>query len=237
VQPAANDMGTPLGAAMIGYSELVDGSLPFQRDLVYLGPRYKTSTHSEPALLSRGATRIDNPIQTAVELLLDGNILGWWDGRSEHGPRALGARSILCWPRDGKMKDHLNARVKHREAFRPFAPIVAVEHANEIFDCPMPIPYMLFNATVREGYRDRIPAVVHADGSARLQTVSRDDLPRLHSLLLAVRDRDGVGVLLNTSFNVAGEPIVETPEDAVRCYENTNIDALIIGNTLLQKSP
>ena len=134
------------------------------------------------------------------------------------------------------MKDRLNARVKHREAFRPFAPVIAVEHAQEVFDCPFPVPTMLFNAWVRESYRSRVPAITHADGSARLQTVDRATLPMLHRLLCEVRRRDGVGVLMNTSFNVAGEPIVETAGDALRCFQGTDIDALAVGRALLTKT-
>jgi carbamoyltransferase len=134
------------------------------------------------------------------------------------------------------MKDHLNARVKHREAFRPFAPIAMQEHAAECFDADFPVPYMLFNTSVRESVRAKLPAITHADGSGRLQTVSRDDTPLLHTLLAEIRRRDGVGVLLNTSFNDNGEPIVETVEDAVRCFRGTNIDALVCGDAVLEKS-
>lgn len=232
VQPASSDAGTPLGAALVGYSSVLGGECPFQDELVYLGPRHREPTKD---IRTRGGVIATDLPRRVADLLLAGRIVGWWQGRSEYGPRALGARSILCWARPAWMKDHLNARVKHREMFRPFAPIIAEEHASEVFDCSFPVPYMLMNTSVRPAYRDRLPAVTHADGSGRLQTVSRARTPRLHALLEEVRRRDGVGVLLNTSFNVAGEPIVETASDALACYDSTAIDALVIEDTVLEK--
>jgi len=238
VQPAASDTGTPIGAALYGrHVVLDDGSAvpPFQENIVYLGPGHDEAA-AQREVFARGARVSEDLPGEVAGLLLDGKIVGWWQGRSEIGPRALGARSILCWPRPAWMKDHLNARVKHREMFRPFAPIIEEERAHEVFDCGFPVPYMLINTMVREAYRDRLPAVTHADGSGRLQTVARDRTPRLHELLGAVRERDGVGVLLNTSFNDSGEPIVETAGDALACFEGTNIDALVVGRAVLVKS-
>lgn len=234
VQPAASDTGLALGSALYGYYNILERHLPFQRNQVYLGPE-RSAHGAGDALVREGGVRHPDLLARVTDLLLDGKIVGWFQGRSEHGPRALGARSLLCWPRPTWMKDHLNARVKHREAFRPFAPIAAVETAHEAFDANFPVPYMLFNTRVRDAYRDRLPAITHADGSGRLQTVSRDDTPLLHDLLARVRERDGVGVLLNTSFNDNGEPIVETVEHAVRCFRGTNIDALVCGDALLEK--
>lgn len=234
VQPAASDAGTPLGAALYGYHRILERTRPFQRNLAYLGPSHDIA-HAEAAALARGGVRVPDVTARVRDLLLDGKIVGWCRGRSEHGPRALGARSILCWPRPAWMKDHLNARVKHREMFRPFAPIIAEERAHEVFDCDFPVPFMLMNTMVKPEFRGRLPAVTHADGSGRLQTVSREHLPHLHALLEAVRARDGVGVLLNTSFNDAGEPIVETPAHAIDCFERTNLDALLIEDILITK--
>lgn len=234
VQPAASDTGLALGSALFGYYEILKRALPFQKNQVYLGPE-ASSRNAADQLVSEGGRRGDVIARTA-DLLLAGKIVGWFQGRSENGPRALGARSILCWPRPDWMKDHLNARVKHREAFRPFAPIAMQEDAAECFDADFPVPYMLFNTSVRESVRAKLPAITHADGSGRLQTVSRDDTPLLHTLLAEIRRRDGVGVLLNTSFNDNGEPIVETVEDAVRCFRGTNIDALVCGDAVLEKS-
>jgi carbamoyltransferase len=151
------------------------------------------------------------------------------------GPRALGNRSILMSPLKAENKDVLNARVKHREAFRPFAPVALEEYSPEYFCLDRESPYMLLVPDVREEKRSVIPAVTHVDGTARLQTLTRDFNPHLYSLVDGFHAATGVPVLLNTSFNVAGEPIVETPDDAVRCFMGTNIDALVLGDYLLVK--
>ncbi len=153
-----------------------------------------------------------------AKLLSEGHVFGWFQGRSEFGPRALGNRSILADPRKAEMKDKLNKRVKHRQAFRPFAPIVLAERANEIFEGDEESPFMLLAKRVRPEWRDRIPAIVHVDGTARVQTVRQDHNERLYRLLKEFDAITGVPVLLNTSFNVKGEPIVETPDDAVKCF-------------------
>ncbi|MCA9300508.1 MAG: hypothetical protein KDA28_15665, partial [Phycisphaerales bacterium] len=235
VQPAASDTGTPLGAALHGYASVLQGTCPFQSNLVYLGPDHDEEA-AEGLAIESGGVRHEDPTNATADLLLDGRIVGWWQGRSEHGPRALGSRSILCWPRPDWMKGHLNARVKHREMFRPFAPIIAEERAFEVFDCDFAVPYMLMNTRVRPEYRDRLPAITHVDGSGRLQTVASSRTPRLHLLLKEIHARDGVGVLLNTSFNDAGEPIVETAAHAIDCFRRTNIDALVIGRVVIVKS-
>jgi carbamoyltransferase len=234
VQPAASDTGLALGAALIGYYNILQRTAPFQKNQVYLGPTASARGCTD-FLLDRGGVLPDQLLGRTADLLLEGKIVGWFQGRSENGPRALGARSLLCWPRPQWMKDHLNNKVKHREPFRPFAPIVQVEHASESFDADFPVPYMLFNTKVRPSAREKLPAVTHADGSGRLQTVSKEDAPLLHALLAEIRRRDGVGVLLNTSFNDNGEPIVETVEHAHRCFSATAIDALVCGQALLEK--
>ncbi|MFW5653232.1 MAG: carbamoyltransferase C-terminal domain-containing protein, partial [Planctomycetota bacterium] len=238
IQPAANDMGTPLGAALYGYYNLLHGRLPFQKNIAYLGRQRDPNETADAFALLSGAKHMENEhaLDREVAQLLKANkIVGWFQGPSEYGPRALGNRSILCSPREPWMKDHLNNRVKHREAFRPFAPLVREERAPLFFDLDHPVPHMLFNATVLPEFRDRLPAITHVDGSARLQTVGRHENPRLYQLLRAFEAVDDYGVLLNTSFNDAGEPIVETVEDAVRCYDRTGLDALVCGNALLVK--
>ena len=167
--------------------------------------------------------------------LAAGKILGWFQGGSEIGPRALGNRSILCAPAPASMKDYLNDRVKHRESFRPFAPSIPLERAQEYFDCDFETPFMLFVVPVRPEKRELIPAVCHVDGTARLQTVRREHAPMYHRLHYCFARRTGVPVLLNTSFNVAGEPIVETPADAVRCFQGTHIDVLYLHNMRVAK--
>jgi carbamoyltransferase len=161
-----------------------------------------------------------------------GNAVGWFQGRMEFGPRALGARSILADPRSPAMQSTLNLKVKRRESFRPFAPAVTVEAAPDWFDLSVESPYMLLVADV---VRSDIPAVTHVDNSARVQTVRADQHPRFHALLRAFEDRTGCPVLVNTSFNVRGEPIVCNPEDAYRCFMGTNIDILAIGDCYLRK--
>lgn len=237
IQPAASDMGMPLGAALYGYYNILQGDLPFQANLAYLGPEYDES-RLRAAIVERGGEviRSERTLDRRIAEMLKANlIVGWFQGRSEYGPRALGNRSILCSPREPWMKDHLNARVKHREAFRPFAPIVREERAPLFFDLYHPAPHMLFNAVVHPEYRDRLPAITHVDGTARLQTVRERDNPRMYRLLRAFEKVDECGVLLNTSFNDAGEPIVETPEDACRCFDRTGLDVLVCGDALLVK--
>jgi carbamoyltransferase len=161
--------------------------------------------------------------------LAAGKIVGWFQGRAEIGPRALGNRSILADPRSVEMKDHINARVKHREPFRPFAPAVLRERAAEFFDIEQADPFMTMAPRVRPEKEALIPAGVHVDGTARIQTVDRDTNPRFHRIIETFGGLTGVPVLLNTSFNLQ-EPIVQSPEDAISCYERTQIDALALGN-------
>ena len=174
-------------------------------------------------------------VQETAERLASGSVVGWFQGRCEYGPRALGNRSILADPRDPGVKDRVNARVKFRQAFRPFAPAVLAERAHEYFEGEQESPYMLLAKRVREEVRERIPGVVHIDGTARVQTVTREDNPRFHALLTAFAERTGVPVLLNTSFNVRGEPIVEVPFDAMECFLGTDIDVLVIHDWLVEK--
>lgn len=182
-------------------------------------------------------TRPADLVGTLADLIVSGNVVGWFQGRAEFGERALGNRSILADPRDPEMKARINRVVKYREEFRPFAPAILAERQAEYFDVPGPLatPYMEKALPVRQEMRSRIPAVVHRDGGARLQTVAREETPEFHSLLCAFERRTGVPVLLNTSFNVNGEPIVDSPADAIRTFYSSGIDALAIGPYLLRK--
>lgn len=204
----------------------------------YLGPSF--SDAEIEAFLRRSKwsyrelTEDDLPAR-AAELLSRGRIVGWFQGRMEFGPRALGNRSILADPRDPKMKDILNRRVKHREPFRPFAPAVCVEDAPEYFATSHESPFMLLSVPVREDKRGLIPSVVHVDGSARLQTVSARSNPLFHRLIKEFGRRTGVPVVLNTSFNVRGEPIVCTPQDAVSSFLRTEMDDLLLHRFHLAK--
>lgn len=233
VVPACDDSGIALGCAYYGYHALLGGSErhPFAP---YTGRTYRGD------ILCRAVNRYeirhhdDIALETA-RLLAAGKIVGWFQGASEHGPRALGNRSILCDPRRAEMKHILNERVKHREWYRPFAPAILEEEAKFYFDLPCESPYMLI---ISEGKRERageVAAVMHVDGTARVQTVAREQNGPFHRLLEAFGHLTGVPALLNTSFNVAGEPIVETPEDALRCFGGTNIDVLVIEDTMISK--
>jgi len=161
-------------------------------------------------------------------------VIGWFQGRMEFGPRALGGRSILGDPRDPKMRDTLNMKIKFREGFRPFAPSVLADKASEWFETDVDSPYMLLVAQVREGKRT-IPAVTHVDNSARLQTVTRDESPLYYDLIAEFEKITGVPIVINTSFNVRGEPIVCSPEDAYRCFMRTEIDTLVLENCVVAK--
>ncbi|WP_437074605.1 carbamoyltransferase family protein [Streptomyces sp. enrichment culture] len=209
----------------------------------YLGPSYD-ETAIEEALKAFAdrvtVTRLDDEeiVEQVARLLTEKVVLGWFDGRIEHGPRALGHRSILANPGFDDIKDIINTRVKHREPFRPFAPLVLEERAPEIFHMGRKTssPYMTFVFPVREEYRDRIPGAVHVDGTSRIQTLTDEGTPRLTALLRRFTELTGVPCLINTSFNVAGEPIVCTPTDALNCFLGTEIDYLVLGNHLIAKS-
>jgi len=170
-----------------------------------------------------------------VDRMTEGAVVGWFQGRMEYGPRALGNRSIVCDPRRPDMKDILNSRIKHREPFRPFAPSVLEEKTGEWFARSEPSPYMLMAYDVLTERRSDIPAVTHVDGTGRLQTVSREQNPRYHALISEFDRRTGVPIVLNTSFN-ENEPIVATPQEAIDCFTRTHMDVLVLGNNLAEKS-
>ena len=182
------------------------------------------------------AMRSDDVCRDTAKLLADRKVIGWFQGASEFGPRALGNRSLLADPRSAEIKDILNSRVKHRQAFRPFAPIVLAERMKDVFEGEEDSPFMLIAKPVRPEWRDRIPGVVHVDGTARVQTVREATNPTLYRLLKEFDRLTGVPVLINTSFNVKGEPIVETPQDAVICFLTTGIDHLVLHDMLVSKN-
>jgi carbamoyltransferase len=240
VQPAAGDDGIAIGCAYYGHLALAKKSRAFTMKHAYLGVDYRDDDIR--GLLNRPTVRLvtktrrsDNVCADTARVLADGQIVGWFQGRSEFGPRALGNRSILADPRQAGMKDHLNKRVKHRQSFRPFAPIVLAEREREIFEGDTPSPFMLIAKPVRPEWRDKIPAIVHVDGTARVQSVTQDQNPLLYKLLKEFEALTGVPVLLNTSFNVKGEPIVETPGDALACFLGTGIDCLVMHDWLITK--
>ncbi len=238
VQPAANDAGGAMGAAMVGWHQLL--RRPRTRGLtsVYLGPGYDEAT-TRAALDARGAVyrRLDREalIADTVDALERGEVVGWFQGRMEWGPRALGHRSILADPRRADMREVLNARIKMREGFRPFAPSIPESRVADWFELDRPSPYMLLVAQVRKD-RPPLPAITHIDGSARIQTVSRDQDALYHDLLEAFGARTGVPILVNTSMNVRGEPMVCDPDDAWACFMRTDMDRLVCGPFVLEKA-
>ena len=236
VQPAAGDAGTALGAALsVDTQERCPGERGYRMDHAYLGPCYgDTEIESFLTWSKLPFRRLENVPEEAATLLAGGNILGWFQGRMEFGPRALGARSILASPIDPEMQARLN-EIKDREDFRPVAPVVLGEKAAEWFVAAHESPFMLFVHGVQPDRADRIPAVRHVDGTARIQTISRSQNPRYYDLIAAFERQTGVPVLVNTSFNTRGEPIVCTPRDAVECFWTSPLDALVIGSYLLEK--
>ena len=266
IQPAAGDAGGALGAALVAYYDHLGNDrsttaagAPDGMSGTYLGPGYSQS-EIEERLTSAGATfetlGDEALIDTVADELTKGSVVGWFQGRMEFGPRALGSRSILGDPRSPDMQRTLNMQVKRRESFRPFAPSILAEHADDYFDLGAPSPYMQFVAGVSDDHRrppsdgdgdleglaklgavrSDIPAVTHVDHSARIQTVHAETNPRYHALLTAFQGKTGCPVLINTSFNVRGEPIVCSPEDALACFAGTDIDVLAMGNCLVRKS-
>jgi carbamoyltransferase len=241
VQPAAGDDGIAIGCAYYGYLELLKKPRTYVMEHAFLGREHSQDEIIEA--LSSGVTRFEvvrkesgDICKEVAQLLADGNVLGWFQGRSEFGPRALGNRSIIADPRTHEMRDKLNKRVKHRQAFRPFAPIVLAERSDEIFEGSYESPYMLMAKNVRPEWRDRIAGIVHVDNTARIQTVTEATNARLYRLLKEFDAITGVPVLVNTSFNVKGEPIVEAPGDAIDCFLATGIDYLAIHDLLIHKS-
>lgn len=273
IQPAAGDAGGALGAALAvaaenggpsrdeapAVSSLKKQAGARERDKMkgaLLGPEF-SNEEIKAVLQSHGAIflRLDDEalLQRTVSLLQQGKVVGWFQGRMEFGPRALGNRSILGDPRSPSMQSILNLKVKFRESFRPFAPIVRRERMGDYFELAGESPYMLIVAPVKQALRlpvaesvsglarlkqarSTIPAVTHVDYSARIQTVTREDNQRLYSLLEQWERATGVGVLVNTSFNVRGEPVVGSPDDAYRCFVNTEMDYLVLGNFLLSRA-
>lgn len=239
VQPASNDAGGCLGAAALAYAELTGNNPRIAKtEHVYLGPSY-TSTEIGKLLQSTSIVYQDyrhNSEELLGEIakrLADGKVIGWFHGRMEFGPRSLGARSILANPMDSTMRDLINAIVKKREGFRPFAPAVLETKAHEHFDLDHRSPFMLETCQVVS--KLDLPAITHVDGSARVQTVCARTNPRFAALLEAFEKLTSCPILLNTSFNVKGEPIVCTPEDALKCFITTNIDCLVLEDFIIDR--
>ncbi|MDZ4844811.1 MAG: carbamoyltransferase [Chitinophagales bacterium] len=265
IQPAAGDAGGALGAALSGWHIYLDKPRTYSSsyDLMkgaYLGPEYfdhevefVTKKYDAPHTYFEDADELCNAV---ARLMSEGNVVGWVQGKAEWGPRSLGNRSILADPRNTEMQKRLNLKIKYRESFRPFAPAVLEEDVDEYFDLQQQSPYMLLIGEVKKELREHLPsnyhdlplkeklyytrstlpAITHLDFSARVQTVSKETNPRFHKLITAFKEFTGVGVVVNTSYNVRGEPIVNTPDDAYRCFINTEMDYLVVGNYLFDKT-
>jgi len=243
VHPAAGDGGLAVGAAFFVWHQILGKPRSFVMDHAYWGPGY-TREEIRRAIDANGLGKNgccveelseDSLIQRTAAIVADGKILGWFQGRAEWGPRALGNRSIVADPRRPEMKEILNQRIKHREIFRPFAPSILAESTGEWFEKSHPSPFMTLAYAVRPGKRDKIPAPTHVDGTGRLQTVTREANPRYWSLIKAFEQLTGVPVVLNTSFN-DNEPIVCRPEEALDCFQRTQMDALVLGDFLITRS-
>jgi len=242
VHPAAGDGGLSVGAAFFVWHQILGKPRSFVMNHAYWGPEYSREdirrAVDSHGLAQKGCV-ISEPgegelMRRAAAIIADGKILGWFQGRAEWGPRALGNRSIVADPRRPEMKEILNQRIKHREIFRPFAPSILAEATSEYFEKSHPSPFMTLAYTVRPDKRDKIPAPTHVDGTGRLQTVTREANPRYHALISEFRDLTGVPVVLNTSFN-DNEPIVCCPEEAIDCFERTQMDGLVLGDLLITR--
>jgi len=237
IQPAAGDAGGAVGIAYYIYNTLLGNPRNFVWQNAFLGPEF-SDDDIEEYLKQRGVEYRKLDRQTLLEetarLIAEQNVIGWFQGRMEFGPRALGSRSIIADARNPENQSRVNLAIKFRESFRPFAPTVLIERSSEYFDLDCPSPYMLLVAQVRENKRE-IPSVTHVDGSARLQTIAREDNPLYYDLIKEFEKLTGCPVIINTSFNVRGEPIVCTPHDAFMCFMRTKMDYLVMGSFVLDK--
>jgi carbamoyltransferase len=236
VMPAAGDNGTAIGAAYYLYNGILKNERNYVHDNPYLSTSY--SNEEIKAAIDRAKLKAEYVAdigEKAALLLEQGKIIGWFQGTMEIGPRALGSRSILANPAFPQMKDKINAQVKFREAYRPFAPSSTVESYKDYFDLTVEDPFMLKVCNVLLEKQEILPAITHVDGSARLQTVNKDIHPLYHDVITKLGIKTGVPVVLNTSFNIQGEPVVESPFDALRCFYSNGLDALCIGNYVIEK--
>ncbi len=243
VQPAAGDDGTALGAALFAQKLHDPGYKPQKMAVPLWGPEFgdaeiKQALDDREDCIWTKPDSFDELCQQVAERLASGEVVAWFQGRMEYGPRALGSRSILADPRDPGMRDRINSLVKKREGFRPFAPVVASESARRYFHIALgdedTFAHMLYVTQVLPAYRQKLPAITHVDGSARVQTVSEEHNPRLWRLLKAFERVTGLPIVLNTSFNVKGEPIVCTPREALNTFRSAHLDALVLGDYLVE---
>ncbi len=238
LQAAASDDGTCLGAAYYCWHHVLGQKERFHMEHAFWGPEYPDerlrAVAESSGLIVQGCVDNSRLVEVAAGLIANGLVTGWYQGRSEWGPRALGNHSILANPTIKTMKETINAKIKRRESFRPFAPSVLREEVATYFEQQVESPFMMHVVKIRPEWRDRLPAVTHVDGTGRLQTVDRESNPLYHKLIDAFRRKTGVGMVLNTSFN-ENEPIVDTPEQALACFQRTDMDALCLGRYVIVK--
>jgi len=244
IQPSAGDGGTSMGAALYAYNVILNKPKRFILKDSYFGPSFSDEQIKyflDKNKITYTKFRDDKElISTIAKLIRNNNVIGWFRGRMEWGPRALGSRSILSDPTNPKMQDILNLKVKHREKFRPFAPVICEDDAEEYFECDSPVPvptdFMLMVYPIVNSKRSKIPAVTHVDGSGRLQTIRRKDNPVYYDLIKEFGSISKVPILINTSFNIRGEPIVCTPLNAYRCMMGTGIDCIVMNKFLIKRA-
>ena len=238
LQAASSDDGTCLGAAYWAWHNVVGGIERFHMEHAFWGPEYDDVAQKraleDAGLQFRTCRDLDETVDMVSGLIADGNVVGWYQGRSEWGPRALGNRSILANPGIPTMKDIINQKIKRRESFRPFAPSVLKEDVAEYFEQDVYSPFMMHVVKLKAQWRDKLPAITHVDGTGRLQSVDRHSNPAYHQLISAFKKKTGIGMVLNTSFN-ENEPVVDTPEQAINCFTRTDMDALAIGRYVVAK--
>lgn len=238
IQPAAGDNGLSIGCCYYGWLEILKKERVKHSGSTYFGKKYNDISVIEE--LEKHTDKIeynyhDDIEAIAAKSIASGHVIAWFQGESEFGPCALGNRSILADPRNPQMKDHINANVKYREDFRPFAPAVLHEKVHDYFDLNHDSDHMLFIANVKEQYRAALVSIVHVDGSARVQTVKKEMNKKFHTLIEYFHAETGVPILLNTSLNTKGMPIVETPKDAINLFLNCGLDFLFINNYMIYK--
>jgi len=236
IQPASHDAGTALGAAILAHEELTGSSCVIDFNHAYWGPDYRDDDIRSALRFANAKYREVDPAEAAAAAILENKVVGWFQGRTEVGPRALGARSILANPTDPGNLDRVNLRVKRREEWRPLAPSVLEERFFDLFDMRVLSPFMLIAGEVKNDWRAKLPAVVHVDGSSRPQAVSRKTNPLYHQFLTTLNTQAGIPAVLNTSFNLDDEPLVNSPEHALATFFRSGLDTLVIGNFKVEKS-
>ncbi len=238
IPPAPSDPGAAVGAATVVYHMLLGKPRAYSMDRADLGPGFSRE-HLRQFLDGKGIAYEElaekELLKTVAKLIFEDSVVAWFQGRMEFGERALGNRSILANPCNPKMKDILNLKVKHREQFRPFAPVIPAEDAKDFFDVDTEVPFMSFVYPVRKEKRERLPAITHVDGTGRLQTIRREANQKYYDLIKEFEKLSKIPILVNTSFNIRGEPIVMTPEQAYRCFTGTGIDFLVMNNFLIKR--